>query len=122
MSGPAGNRVMSAITIVELASRSVRELALKRFSEANSQLTDGAGVVKADRAKTALQMKRNDALRKALLLIQKDARAQGKSPEIEWKLEGTKDRAVKMGGQTVFLQTSSDHCGHFVAPYADLGF
>ena len=62
-------------------------------------------------------------MRKAEAILKKDARANGKTVKIEWELDGgSKDRLVKMGEQTVFLQTSSDLSGHFLAPFTDVSF
>jgi len=120
--GPADNRTLSSVSIVEFASRTVRELALKKF-EANPTLKDGQATVKVDRAKTSLQMKRNAALRRALDLIKKESVVRESSavaPEIEWKTEGNKNRSVKFAGRSVFLQKPGDQTGHFIAPFLHL--
>ena len=65
--GPIGNRSVGPITIVEIASRNVREAVLKKFKEANSTMKDAkGGNISVGRAKTSLQLKRNGALKQAL--------------------------------------------------------
>ena len=119
--GPPDKRVPSSVMIVELASRSVRELALKSQEEADSILNAGdLGTLKVGRAKTSVQMQRNSFLRKALEIIKKDVRFKGKSPEIHWKIDGSRDRTIMSGGQVVFTQTPIEMEGSFSAPFADL--
>ena len=62
-------------------------------------------------------------MRKAEEILKKDVRANGKIVKIEWKFEGSsKDRAVKIGEQVVFLQTLNDLSDHFLAPFTDVSF
>ena len=70
--------------------------------------------LKVGKAKSALQLKRNANLRKALSEIKKDPASKGKEVQIEWKMESGKDRGVKLGDDIVFRQTSDDVCGDFV--------
>ena len=118
--GPPGGRKMSALSVVELISNSVREASLKKLPEGNSILKGDFGEIKVNRAKTAMQLKRNGALQRACDLIKKDRRAQGKSVTIEWKIENSKDRGVKMDGQTIFLQKVTELTGQFLAPFQDV--
>ena len=88
--GAIGNRSVGPITIVEVASRNVREEVLKKFNEANSTKKDAAGGnISIGRAKTSLQLKRNGALKQAMKLVKQDSRASGKSVEICWLIEGS---------------------------------
>jgi len=119
--GPIGNRSVGPITIVEVASRNVREEILKKLKETTSTRKDAAGGnISVGRAKTSLQLKRNGALKQAMKLVKQDARAEGKSVEICWLTEGSKDRTVKIGDQVVFRQTSTDIAGEFVAPFQNI--
>jgi len=119
--GPIGNRTVGPITIVEVASRNVREEILKKLKETTSTRKDAAGGnIAVGRAKTSLQLKRNGALKQAMKLVKQDARAKDKSVEICWLTEGSKDRTVKIGDQVVFRQTSTDIGGEFVAPFQNL--
>ena len=53
-------------------------------------------------------------------LLKKDVRAKGKDVAIEWQIEGTKDRAVKVANEVVFLQTKADAAGSFQKSFANL--
>ena len=68
-----------------------------------------------NRAKTAIQLKRNACLMKACDLLKKDNRCKNKSVNIVWqKQDGTKDRAVEVDGIPIFNQSISDLTGAFV--------
>ena len=81
-----------------------------------------AALIGINRAKTAWQLKRNGYLKKAADALKKDSRAQGKAVNIEWKIEGGKDRSVKIGDQVAFLQNSTDAIGSFVADFQNVSF
>ena len=80
------------------------------------------GVLKCDRAKTAMQLKRDGSLVRACELFKKDIRCRAKKIEICWKKEGIKDRAVEIDGQPAFMQNSTDLSGSFAAQFQDLSF
>ena len=52
--------------------------------------------------------------------MKKDPRAKDKKPDLIWKKEGTKDRAIEIDGVSVFVQKPSDLTGTFLAPYQNL--
>ena len=72
-----------------------------------------------DRAKPALQLQRNGALRKALDFLKKASVNQGQTIEIVWLKEDTKDknREVRVNGALAFCQTLDDMPGIFVSPF-----
>ena len=67
-----------------------------------------------------MQRKRNEALHRAPDMLKKDVRCQGQSVTIEWQIEDSKDRVVKLGGIPIFLQISSDLSGKFSGVVQDL--
>ena len=80
-SGPAGQRKISPNALVEFRSRFVREACLIKLNATNSNLkTDG--ILTCNRAKTAVQLKRNGSLIRALELFKKDARCKDKKIDI----------------------------------------
>ena len=96
----------------------MREDILKKLRETTSTRKDAVGSnISVGRAKTSLQLKRNGALKQALKLVKQDARAEGKSVEICWLTERSKDRTVKIGDQVVSRQISTDVGGEFLAPF-----
>ena len=72
-----------------------------------------------DRAKTKLQLQRNNSLREAADILKKDKKYAGKKIEIIWKNaeSGNKNREVKVGDQIAFSQTISDLKGSFSASF-----
>ena len=122
--GPSGDRKMSDLSIVELPSRAVREQVLKKVQDRHKgiMLEDDQNQVSVKRAKTAWQLKRNANLKQVVDRLKKDGKLQGKEPVIAWQLEGTKDRAVKVGDVVAFLQKPTDACGIFLAPYQNVVF
>ena len=95
---------MSQLSVVELSSRDVRERVLKKVDErGGSMAEDDSNKVSIKRAKIQWQLKRNASLKKASELLKKDPRAKDKEVTIEWQMEGTKNRAVKVGIDVVFL-------------------
>ena len=122
--GPSGDRKMSALSVVELPSRAVREQVLKKVQDRHKgiMLEDDQNQVSVKRAKTAWQLKRNANLKQAVDRLKKDGKLQGKEPVMAWKLEGTKDRAVNVGDVVAFLQKPTDACGIFLAPYQSVAF
>ena len=113
---------MSALSVVEFPSRAVREQVLKKVQDGHKGVMseDDKNNVSVKRVKTASQLKRNAYLKKALDLLKKDGH--GKEAAIAWQMEGTKDRAVKIGEVVAFLQTPSDSCGKFMAPFQHVAF
>ena len=83
---------------------------------------DDKNQVSIKRAKIAWQLKRNASLKQAVDRLKKDGKLQGKEPVIACLIEGTKDRAVKIGDVVAFLQTPNDACGNFLAPYQNVVF
>ena len=107
--GPAENRSMSPLSIVEFSSREVRERVFKEIEKrGDSMQEDDSNKVSVKRAKIFWQLKRNAALKKAAELLKKNVRAKGKDVAIQWQIECTKDRAVKAANEVVFLQTKAD--------------
>ena len=112
---------MTPLSIVEFASREIRERVLKEVDKHGGKMAeDDSNYVSIKRAKISWQLKRNASLKKALDLVKKDSRARGKNVSIEWQIEGTKNRAVKIGTDIVFLQTKADAAGKFQKPFSDL--
>ena len=94
---------------------------LKSFAESGSSLKDVSGnVLSVARAKSSLQLKRNSALRRALTMIEKDAKASHKEVKIEWLIPESKKRAVTVAGQEAFVQEYQDTEGEFLAPFQHL--
>ena len=102
------------------ASRTEREAVLKKIEQANSTIKDASGAtVSVGRAKTAQQLKRNAALKKCEGLLKKHVLAKDKAVKIEWKIEGSKNRSVTVGGEVAFLQCVGEMSGNFVAPFLE---
>ena len=119
--GPKGDRHISSNSVVELSSRVVREVTLKTLKEDNSILakSEFQGIT-CDRAKTSMQRKCNDSLHRVCDLLKKDPRSQGKTVSIQWQIENSKNRGVQLDGVSIFLQTTTDLSGSFLAPFQDL--
>ena len=122
-----GVRKMTPVSIVEFASRSVREDVLKLATEKPSFRDNTGAVLTAQRAKSAVQRKRNAALGQAFDLLKKHEAAKGKTVELAWKIEGLepKDkglRGVKVCDTIVFRQELGDMSGIFSAPFQTLQF
>ena len=119
--GSPGNRTMSAVSVVELSSRSVRETCLKKLGEDNATMANaGLGTIKIKRAKTNLQMNRNNTLYRMQEFFKNEPSTKSKPIEIVWKMEGSKDRGVKVGGDMAFVQKTTDLSGSFLAPFQNL--
>ena len=75
--------------------------------------------LKIDRAKTAIQIQRNNHLRKALDILKKDTSCVGKTVEIVWQQEDKKDKSREVWVDKVpaFRQTSDDLSGSFLPPF-----
>ena len=107
--------------LVELSSRAEREAVLKSFAESGSILKDVSNnILSVARAKSSLQLKRNSALRRALTMIEKDAKASQKEVKIEWLIPESKKRSVTVAGQEVFVQEYQDTEGEFLTPFQHL--
>ena len=120
-----GVRKMTPVSIVEFASRSVREEVLKLANEKLSFRDNTGAVLTAQRAKSAVQRKRNAALGQAFDLLKKHETAKGKTVELAWKIEDldAKDkglRGVRVNGSFVFRQELGDISGVFSAPFETL--
>ena len=116
-----GNRSILPVSIVEVSCRSVRESVLKKIDD--KKFNDGnGGIVEVQRAKTSLQLKRNASLAKACDKLKGNDSCKGKSVEIAWKIEGSRDRGVKVDGNLMFKQSPADLVGSFLAPFEDLAF
>ena len=119
--GPVGSRSMSQLSVVEFSSRDLRERVLKKVDERGGSMPeDDSNNVSIKRAKIQWQLKRNASLKKASEILKKDPRAKDKEVTIEWQMEGTKDRAVKIGADVVFLQNKTDATGKFQKPFDSL--
>ena len=70
--------------VLEYPSNQIRESCLKAMKRKKLEDPHG-GELKVDRAKTALQIQRNGALRKAMDSLKKNPAYQGKPVEIDWK-------------------------------------
>ena len=116
--GPASNRVLTDICLAEFSSNSIRETALNVLGKKG--LKDPSGnELKIDRAKTAIQIQRNNHLRKALDILKKDTSCVGKTVEIIWQQEDKKDKSREVWVDKVpaFRQTSDDLSGSFLPPF-----
>ena len=72
------------------------------------------------RARAAWQLKRNANLKKVCDVLKKDKRCHGKSVEISWQEEGSKDRLVKVGSDVAFRQTVADLAGKFSPSFLNI--
>ena len=115
--GPAGNRSLSGVCIVEFQSRSIREDVLSKLQDSKS---DSKKNLEIARAKTSSQLERNSALRKAEEILKKEAPT--KKIEIIWKKPDSKDktREVNVDGIPAFRQNISDSSGCFLSPFVSL--
>ena len=113
---------MSAVSVVELSSRFVRESCLKKIGEDNAIMANAnMGTIKIGRAKTNLQMNRNNMLYRVEDFFKKDSSTKSKSIKIIWQMEDrkNKDRGVEVDGMMAFVQSNSDLSGKFLAPYQE---
>ena len=69
-----------------------------------------------------MQLERSNCLRRASDLLKKDDKAKSDSVVIEWQLEGSKTREVKIGSVVAFRQEVGETCGKFLPPFANLRF
>lgn len=114
---------MSGISVDELCRRFVREEALQKLLEDKSKMDIGSsGELQVGRAKTPTQLKRNSSFTKAIDLLKKDSRCQGKDVEICWKVGGSKERQEQKDGQVAFQQILTDLAGHFLPPFENVSF
>ena len=99
----------------------MRERVLKKIDERGGSMPeDDSNNISIKRAKIQWQLKRNASLKKASEILKKDPRAKDKEVTIDWQMEGTKDRAVKVGADVVFLQNKADATGKFQKPFDSL--
>ena len=120
-----GVRKMTPVSVVEFASRSVREEILKLAAQKPAYRDNTGSALVVERAKTALQRKRNTMLGKAFDLLKKHDAAKGQTVQISWKIEGLDAnekglRGVKLNDTLVFRQQLGDVGGVFSGPFADL--
>ena len=116
--GPVSSRILTDICLAEFSSNSIRESALNVLGKKG--LKDPSGnELKIDRAKTAIQIQRNNHLRKALDILKKDTSCAGKTVEIIWQQEDKKDKSREVWVDKVpaFRQTSDDLSGSFLPPF-----
>ena len=78
------------------------------------------GAIRVDYAKTAKQLTRNWAMKKANDFIKADGRSSGSDIVINWKIEGSKDRSVTVNGFVAFLQEKQDSIGSFSEDFKHL--
>ena len=120
-SGKAGEKKITPLNLVSFTSNRVREEVLRGHRSRNLSLKDNSGaILKFDRGKTSLQLKRNASLKKVKDLVEKDDKGKGRDVRIEWLIEGSKDRAVVLNGERVFLQRAGDMSGDFCDAFSHL--
>ena len=117
--GTGAERKISNMTIVEFATNALREQVLKKTSETHIEDAQGH-VITVARAKTAAQLHRNGAMRRALKMIKSHAAARGREPQINWKVENSKDRTIEVDNTIVFSQSPNDIGGIFRGPFSNL--
>ena len=113
---------MSAVSVVELSSRFVRESCLNKIGEDNAIMTNAnMGTIKIGRAKTNLQMNRNNILYRVEDFCKKGVSMKSKTVKIIWRMDDSKnkDRGVEIDGVMPFMQSNSDLSGKFLAPYQE---
>ena len=81
---------------------------------------DDANVISIKRAKIAWQLKRNACLRKAVDVLKKDDKAKSENVFVDWLVEDTKHREIKIGSAVAFRQKIDDVSGSFLPPFAHL--
>ena len=122
-----GVRKISPVSIVEFTSRADRDMILKRTEE-NPGLKDDLGAeIIVQRAKSAVQRKRNAALLQVADLLKKKTASEGATVEILWQIKEpdgakTKDRGVQVGNTVVFKQGPTEMTGRFSETFAGLQF
>ena len=106
---------------MELSSRATREEILTKITTENKTCKgSNEKIIQISRAKTSHQMERNANLKKALAAVKRSGIASGKTWEVKWKIEGSKNRAVACGEEVAFLQTPDDVIGAFQDNFASL--
>ena len=115
MTGRAGARSPTSVTIVEFGSRHDRENALKALSAKVLKDSTGASL-KVTPAKTMAQQERNGKLLFAKRLVG-DAAGEGKNVAIDWG-----EREIKVDGVPAFRQDRQGSSGTFLPPFGDLRF
>ena len=118
--GPPNQRVLTDMCIIVMKSHGHREDALKHIEKDIASFKGpGPNELKFDRAKTLLQLGRNNALRKVADLLKKEV-SDAASVEIVWKMDGTKNREVHVAKQPAFRQTIDDQKGVFLDRFSSL--
>ena len=119
--GPPGKRAISGGSVIELSSRLVRELCLKRLSDENSIFASSEfGPISVKRTEAEFQKNRNNVLYRAEEHIKEQPGSKGKIVKIIWQIEGKKDRGIECDGQMVFFQSAADLTGKFGPPFDNL--
>ena len=108
---------------MELSARHSREAVLKKAEGNHFEIKDCTGSkLSISRAKSALQLERNNCLRRVSDLLKKQDKAKSDAVEIAWQVEGSKTRQVKLGSVVAFVQEVDDSAGKFVGDFCSLRF
>ena len=122
--GPYGKRTMSPASLMEFGTIEQRDAALKKIEAGAEMMSKGAPLT-VTFAKHTRQLQRNGILRKALELVQKHPKTQGKTVTIDWGKPKT-DRAVLVKDSAdavetrAFVQGPSDMIGSFSKEFQNL--
>ena len=101
--GPKGQRELTDMSILEFSSREDRETVLHDFEKKCKYDKAVVGDLKADRAKTQLQLKRNANLRDACAKLKKDPRNKDKKVEnLSFEGEGC---AISLASVSILTDT-----------------
>ena len=119
--GKFTDRKISGISIVQFASRQVRNDILQDIQNRNLPLQDSSSNIKFAYAKTKRQLRRNWCINQAKRVLEKDSSTQNKQIHIEWKVGNDKSkRLVKVGDDVAFQQSGDDLSGSFSAAFSHL--
>ena len=85
--GPANNRTLTGVSVIEFGSKFVRNNALAKIKARNLQIQESDGnILRIDYAKSKRQISRNAFVHKAFDMIKADEKSRGKPLEKEWKV------------------------------------
>ena len=119
--GPASDRVLTKVVLVEFPSKHIRDSVLKRIKDGTLTLFDGNNDIKMKPAKTKRQMQRAWAMNKAIEIVTADARARGKNVKSEWMVNNNRGhRQILVDGIQAFEQCPSDNTGLFKGDFTHL--
>ena len=107
---------------MEVSHLQTSEKALKALTEGSSYLDTDDGSLTLAHVKTSMQLKRNDYLTKAVVLLKRDSRSKNKTVGICWEMDDAKSRQMQVDGQIAFRQLALDLSDRFVAPFEGLSF